>query len=134
MNEQELMLDMARVERGNSEKVQMAITNKLKRLSDEEVVGEVEEPKRMTYEEAQERGNTLEMIKIKSGFYQKLDKERELNALLDDTDIVAVSNELNDIGDKSTEHKSLIDNSIEKAKEQIKADYEEKTPRPRKIK
>lgn len=90
--------------------------------------GEVvsEEPKTSSYEEAKLTGNVTEMLKHKSGYYEKIQQEKELNTLLDNTDIVAVTHELKGLDGKIEEQKAVMERAVEKAKEQIKVEYEEK--------
>lgn len=123
-NEQDLIMEARRYNEDNAEKVKQMINNKYKKLMGEDVEP-IAEPTRLTFAEAQVKGDVVEMLKIKRGYYEKLDAEKELNELLENTDIVAVARELEGLGDKITEHKSVLDRAIENAKASIKAEYEQ---------
>ncbi len=125
MGEKELDMEIARQNRENAEKVKSMIAAKIRRMRGEEVDEPVNVDKRLTLEEAYAQGNVIEAIKIKTGYYDKIDQEKELNELLADIDIVAVKAELKELEGKIAEHKNTIDRVIKTTTEQIEAEYEQ---------
>ncbi len=125
MTDQELSAEVGKQNRENAEKVKSMIAEKLRRMRGE-VAGEpVTVDKRLTLEEAYAQGNVIEAIKIKTGYYYKIDQEKELNELLEDTDIVAVRAEIKVLEGKIADQKNTIDRVIKTTTEQIEAEYEQ---------
>ncbi len=131
MDERELNMEVSRQNSENAEKVKVMIADKIRRMRGEVVDNTVPEVKRLTLEEAKAQGNTIEMIKIKTGYYNRLDQEKELNSLLQDIDIVAVRDELKSIETKITEQKRAIEKAVEIYKNKIKDEYEQSLIRHR---
>lgn len=113
----------------NSDRVKEMIRDKFKAAGHFSTVVEEQStavPKHKSYDEAREQSDVLEMIRIKSGYYKQLEQQAQLEAMLGEIDIVAVTTELKGIDGKiekaSSDHKA----KLEKDKAELKAEYEVK--------
>lgn len=118
-SDEELRAEARVFEEENKAKVLLSIRNKL--------AGIKEEPKieRISYEEAKARGDVRMMIDIKFGRFVEEDRQREQEVLLN-SNIVDVTNEYKGMGDKIADQKAVIEHEIEKAKGELKSDYEQR--------
>lgn len=123
-NEKELSMAVAKTIKENQEKAMVMIANKMKKFYGEEVE-EIAIPKRKTYEEAIAEGDVKTMLAHKFGMFVEQDRQQEQERLLSE-DIATVSNEYRGIGDKVAKQKNLIEQEIEKAKRELKSDYEQR--------
>jgi hypothetical protein len=79
----------------------------------------------LSYEEAQPKGDTKTMLAHKLGTFRAMDREIELNAVLEQP-IVEVVKELVGIEQNIADQKKVIQRAIDKAKEQLEEEYTQK--------
>ena len=78
----------------------------------------------LTYEQVKLAGDVLEMLRHKTGYYKQLEQQAELDAMLSNLDIVAVTTELKGIDGKIEKAVNDHKAKLEKDKAALKDRYE----------
>lgn len=118
-SEEELRAEARRFEEESKAKSLLSIKNKL--------MGVKEEPKieRISYEEAMAQGDVKTMLAYKLGTFREQDRQQE-QAELFKGDISEITKEYRGIEAKINAQKSIVEKSIELAKQELKSEVEQK--------